>query len=277
MPLLIDDLDAAELTWQQRLGKWVLSRAAAAYIISLLVHLLLLIHVPRWQSNETNTVTTVVQGDDLLVQPFDELQDVELPVIGGQQDEANPQQYLAENSDRELNLLEHKFLADVTAADTQGEDAGSGIGAGGFRFLEPKNAVRVGSFTAWTIPIAQRFGEKPEAGDAPRPGQSYHIVIQVRMPDGRSNYSINDLSGKVTGTDSYVQLIPAGAWVPDEHTQALVRVRLGRRLPVVDGVVQILIRVPGADAQVKDTITVKSRILKEEQTLELVFEGRGLF
>jgi hypothetical protein len=42
-------------------------------------------------------------------------------------------------------------------------------------------------------------------------------------------------------------------------------------LPIVDGVVQILIQVPGADALVKDTVSVKSRSLKEQQTLELVF------
>ncbi len=251
--------------------RWLISRTALAYALSLLVHLLLLIHVPRWYQSNTNLVTTVVQADDRPVQPFDDLRDVQLPVIGGEEQESNPQQMLTQESERALNLLEHKFLQDVTAADTQGENAGSGVGAGGFRFLEPSNAVRVGSFSAWTIPIPQRFGEKPEAGASPRPGQSYHIVIQVRMPDDRSSYSITDLSGKVTGSDSYVQLIPAGAWVADEESGQLTRVGNRRRLRIADGVAQILIRVPGAQAFVKDTITVKSRILDEEQTLELRF------
>lgn len=259
-----------ELTWREQLKRALTSTVFAAYTISLLIHLLLLIHMRRWRQSAEQAVTTVVQSDQQQPVNFDDLVDTQLPVIGGADDEAVPQQFLAEETDRELNLLEHKFLEDVTAADVKGDESGGGIGAGGFRLLEPKNAVRKGSFTAWTIPIPQRFGEKPEPGDSPRPGQAYHIVIQVQLPEGRRNYPINDLSGKVVGTDSYIQLIPAGAFVQDDQGR-LVRARIGRRLPVVEGVAQILIRVPGAEALVKDTIRVKSQILKEEQTLELVF------
>jgi hypothetical protein len=45
----------------------------------------------------------------------------------------------------------------------------------------------------------------------------------------------------------------------------------GRFLPVKDDVAQLAVPVPGAERQVKDTIVVRSKLLKEQQTLEIVF------
>ena len=126
-----------------------------------------------------------------------------------------------------------------------------------------------------TIPIAEIPGEKTTAGDSPRPGQDYHIVIQVRMPANRNSYNIADLSGKVIGTDGYVQVLPLQAYFQDEQGR-MVRAKLGRQLPIIDGVVQIIIRVPGAEALVKDTIHVKSKLLRENQKLEIVFGKHSL-
>ena len=201
---------------------------------------------------------------------FDLLDDVELEVSGGREDVVEPQLTEMIEQDAQLNLLEHQFLTDVTAAEAKGEGGSKTGSGGGFRMLEPKNAVRKGSFTAWTIPIAQRFGEKPQAGDSPRPGQPYFIAIQVKLPERRRTYKVSDLSGKIVGTDGYVQLIPAMAYV-QERDGKITRANVGRLLPIVDGVAQILIKVPGAEALVKDTIAIKSRTLKEEQTLLLVF------
>jgi hypothetical protein len=264
------------LPWSERVLDWLQSTSAASCATSLVIHLLLLIGMAFWilpHIREITAITTVVQGEEVLTEPFDEMNDVVLETPAGSEDVVLPQMAEAIEADSALNVLEHQFLRDVTAADTQGEGAGSGAGAGGFRLLEPRNAIRAGSFTAWTIPIPQRVSEKPEPGASPRPGQDYHIVIQVKISDTRKSYSIADLSGKVVGTDGYVQLIPAQAFVQDDDGR-LIRARQGRPLRVLDGVVQILIRVPGAEALVKDTINIKSKLLKESQTLNLIFGRR---
>jgi hypothetical protein len=267
---------ADERSLAERLRNGLSSAAVTGYGISFLLHLLILLGMAFWvlpQLVKSSSVTTVVQSEDEAPQPLDTLDDVQLELPAGQDNQLLPQLTdvtLPQNAP--TNLLEHQFLRDVTAAESQGEGGANGAG-GSFRLLEPRNAVKAGSFTAWTIPIAQRVGEEVKAGDDPRPGQDYHIVIQIKAPDDRRVYSISDLSGRVIGTDGYVQVVPAQSYYKDEQGQ-LIRVRLGSRLPVVDGVVQILVRVPGAEALVKDTIVVESRRLKEEQTLELVF-GRN--
>ncbi len=264
-----------ETPLKERIAGWLRTAAAAGYGLSLLLHGLLILVMALWffpQIKEAMSITTVVQSDAEELQPFDAMDDIHLEAPAGSEDVLVPQ--LTEViEDANLNVLETKFLQDVTAADTQGDGGSSGVGSGGFRLLEPKNAVKAGSFTAWTIPIAENFGEKTTAGDNPRPGQDYHIVIQVKVPTKRNSYSIADLSGKVVGTDGYVQPIPSQAFFQDEDGR-MIRAKLGRRLPIVEGVVQIIIRVPGAEALVKDTIRIKSKLLKENQTLELIFGKR---
>jgi len=260
-------------TFKERAAEWLKSATATGYGLSLLVHILLLTGMALWifpQIAQQTSVTTVVESDVEAPQPLDAMDDVHLEVPAGSENVVVPQLTDAVQQETDLNVLEHKFLQDVTAAETQGEGGSRDVGSGGFRLLEPKNAVKAGSFTAWTIPIARHPGEDPKAGENPRPGQDYHIVIQVKIPGNRQVYNIGDLSGKVIGTDGYIQIIPAMAFIQDEEGR-MIRANLGRRLPVVDGVVQILIRVPGAEALVKDTIRVNSKLLKEQQTLELIF------
>jgi hypothetical protein len=60
----------------------------------------------------------------------------------------------------------------------------------------------------------------------------------------------------VEGTDQYRQTIP----------QSVIGF-----LPVKEGQTQYVIDVPAADALIKDVITVRSRLLKERQELEIVF------
>ncbi|MGD9853879.1 MAG: hypothetical protein AB7U20_02920 [Planctomycetaceae bacterium] len=259
--------------------EWLRTTAVAGYGVSLLLHVVVLAVMALWvfpQITESRSITTVVESDVEAPQPFDAMNDVRLEASAGREDIVVPQLTEVIQQDAELNVLEHQFLQDVTAADTQGDGGAGDVGSGGFRLLEPKNAVKAGSFTAWTIPIAdpRRFPGAPQAGDSPRPGQDYHIVIQVKIPGNRNAYNISDLSGKVIGTDGYIQIIPAQAFVQDENGR-LVLARIGRRLPVEEGVVQILIRVPGAEALVKDTIRVKSKLLKENQTLDLIFGKRS--
>ncbi|MBX3437333.1 MAG: hypothetical protein KF861_07590 [Planctomycetaceae bacterium] len=261
---------------RRRALAWLGSAAATGYGLSFLLHSVLMIGMALWifpQVMESTRITTVVQSDADTPQPFDRMDDIHLEVPAGSKSIAVQQLTDVVQQEAEINVLEHQFLRDVASADSQGEGGSGAAGNGGFRLLEPRNAVKVGSFTAWTIPIARHPGEQPQSGDSPRPGQDYHIVIQVKIPGNRHAYNISDLSGKVIGTDGYLLIIPAQAFVQEENGR-LVPARIGRRLEVVDGVVQILIRVPGAEALVKDTIKVKSKLLKEDQTLELIFGQR---
>ncbi len=267
-----EEADEQKIAIGERMSGWLRTAAAAGYGLSLLLHAFLMLVMALWffpQIKEAMSITTVVQSDTEEPQHFDAMDDVHLQSPAGSQEVLVPQLTEAIN-DADLNLLEAKFLQDVTAAESQGDGGSSGVGSGGFRLLEPRNAVKAGSFTAWTIPIAQIPGEKTTAGDSPRPGQDYHIVIQVKVPTNRDVYNIADLSGKVIGTDGYVQVIPAQAYFQDKDGN-MIRAKIGRRLPIVEGVVQIIIRVPGAEALVKDTIQIKSKLLKEDQTLELIF------
>lgn len=136
----------------------------------------------------------------------------------------------------------------------------------------PKHAVRAGSFTAWWIPVAQRYGEQVEPGQLPRAEQPYHIHVQIRMPDERPVFRLDDLSGEIVGTDMYRQRIPDRAWVLDERGQ-LVRAAGRSHARVHNGVAEIVFKVEGAGrVGIRDTITIKSRSLREEQVLTLEFQ-----
>lgn len=125
-------------------------------------------------------------------------------------------------------------------------------------------AVTKGSFTAFTIP--------PD----PKPRDVYSIVIEVRLPDDIKEYRVSDLVGEVRGSDKYVQKIPydkdaasaAGFQTKDKGFKVLTNSTV---LDVFKNRVQIIVKVPGAARMVKDVIRIRSRRLKEEQELTLVF------
>lgn len=152
-----------------------------------------------------------------------------------------------------------------------GAEAGPG-GAGGTGFLlkVPKSglAVTKGNFTAFTIPAN------------PKPRETYSIVIEVRLPDDVKQYRVSDLSGEVRGSDSYSQKIPYDKRTPfasgfPGENETINRLEANTVLDVVGNRVQIIIKVPGADRLVKDVIRVRSKKLKEEQELTLVFGMAG--
>lgn len=128
----------------------------------------------------------------------------------------------------------------------QGNGDGSGVGdAIAVPAIKvPGYAVTKGSFSAWTEPRD------------PMPTVSYEIVIQFRLPDKVNTYRGSDLTGMVIGTDGYKQVI---------------RFKRDETFTVVDGIVQVRIRVPGADRLVRDTIRVESKVLREKQTIEIEF------
>lgn len=160
-----------------------------------------------------------------------------------------------------------------------GTGIGDGIGGeGGIRIMEPPNAVRAGSFSVWAWPIiGQDVKGKvlhAEPGSSPAVLQPYHIVIRLKVPEGKKSVNLSDFSGRVVGSDAYTQKIPQDAWFYNAGGD-LVRARTGRAIPVFEGTAELLIRVPGAGAAaVKDSITVATRLTDEEQQIELQFQDR---
>jgi hypothetical protein len=158
--------------------------------------------------------------------------------------------------------LSEAMLQYVAEFDSQASDSGHGL------LQAPAGArvVRKGSFSVWTVP------------KDPLPFQEYKIVIQIRLPDLVRRYRATDLSGEVEGTDRYRQQIP---WDPKWKGRTdvaltirkgqLVPLRKGDFLPVRDRIAQLVIRVPPAKRLVRDRIKIRSKLLKEEQVLEIVF------
>ena len=125
-------------------------------------------------------------------------------------------------------------------------------------------AVTKGSFTAFTIPAQ------------PKPREAYAIVIEVRLTDNVRKYRVSDLSGEVRGSDRYVQKLPFDSRAPmasgypaeDKKIKPLTTSTI---LNVVDNRVQIIVKVPGAARLVRDEIRIRSKKLREEQEITLIF------
>lgn len=148
-----------------------------------------------------------------------------------------------------------------------GADAtGSGGDGAGVLLKVPKSglAVTKGSFTAFTIPAK------------PKPRQSYSIVIEIRVANDVKKFRVSDLTGQVRGSDGYVQKLPFDARSPSAsgypiENQSVRTLDNSTILDVVENRVQLVIKVPGAAKLVKDEIRIRSKKLREEQLLTLVF------
>jgi hypothetical protein len=144
------------------------------------------------------------------------------------------EQVLESASDRFLGALDGK----------QDGDGDGDLGMMGRNVRPPSSAITKGSFTVWTDPVD------------PTPGKNYDIVIQVDVPKSMTTYRLKDLEGTVRGTDRYFKSI--------QYTSS-------ERRAVKDGVVQVRVPIPGAAVLVRDTIKIRSKVLDEEQTIEIVF------
>lgn len=113
-----------------------------------------------------------------------------------------------------------------------------------YRDSSPVQAVREGSFSVWTDP------------PHPKPGESYRLIIQVKLPPNVKRYSITDLQGVVVGSDGYRKPIP-GFMKGD--------------LPIVDGYVRLAVPIVSADKKVCDTVFIRSKLLRETQKLMVEF------
>ena len=161
--------------------------------------------------------------------------------------------------------------------NSEADDDGAGEAGQGSRIPEPENAVKAGNFSVWHWPIdGTMVGTEIQhgvPGASPKVGQHYSIVIRVKVPEGRTYVRLAEFTGSVVGTDGYEQRIPNDAWFYRRNGE-MVKAQFSHRIPVIDGTAEIMIRVPGALRRaVKDTITVRSRTIDEEETIELVFQS----
>ena len=228
--------------------RWIHSSAMAGVMASLLVHSLLL-----------GVLTLLVISSPGLRRSLDifgEMGDAEVaeemeldavtPIEAGQ--DAAPIQFTDVSQIMDVEKAFDPSDSIMGLAGGSGKGNGNGSSDGDAVAVPavkiPGYAVTKGSFSAWTDPRD------------PVPGVSYEIVIQFRLPPNIKSYRGNDLTGMVTGTDGYKQVI---------------RFRRDEAFNVVDGSVQIRIRVPGADRLVKDAIRVESKLLREKQLIEIEF------
>lgn len=253
------------LSWKQWLLAWLLGAAGTSYGISLLLHagvlgVLSVMVVSQFARNES--VSVIVTEAEAL--PFNVSDSVEV-AFEPPAAERVESQFQKLPVDPLGTLLSGDAAFNVAQSDGDGENTGSSDEGFGFMFSMPEGGkvVTKGSFSAWTVPTD------------PSPGQDYKIVIRVRLPENTNRYRVSDLSGEVTGTDGYQHKIPydplkRGATVT-ERGDRLVPIRPSDSLKIVDGHVQLIVNVPGASSLTRDTIQVRSKLLKEEQKLEIVF------
>lgn len=271
-------LQARQVSWRTWCWQFLKGEGGAGSSISLVVHLVILallaIPVYRHLQQGSPLVTEVreAEAEQLLITTEVDLADqLRLPDGEGGGLANDETEWLTELTPSALastwTLNEAGPTKVAGAADAIGDAGGS---AGGVRIREPANAVRRGSFTAFTVPIVGR-NQTSEPGTSPRPGQDYYIVVQITVPGTRKIYPLRDLKGLIVGTDGYRQRVPENAFVMEEDGQ-LVPLAPTRSLKVVDGVVQIFIRVPGASRLVRDEIQVQSALLRETQELALTFQ-----
>lgn len=274
-------------SWFNRLRARLLGDHGAAYGVSLLVHLVILavfaIPVIRHVTQDEPLIASIVEESAGGGSAFGLPDMINTELVPALPQANAPSQLVVPDVLTDDTLTVSKALLGTPEGEGgKGTGAGAGIGAGdvgnGMMQFVPKNAVRAGSFAAWTTPVyddyyPRPFGApEPKPGDSPQPMQNYWITIQIKVPGERRKYSVKDLTGEVVGTDGYRQKIPQRTFQLTQDGKLRPLTESGQ-VPVIDGVVQLVVRVPGARSLVKDTIVVKSKVLKEEQALEIMFKG----
>lgn len=253
--------------WKKLALVWLVSNASCGYGVSSIVHALLLAGmslVVYTSMDENQSISMIITDADAMPIEFTEIMDLKIEPPGGAQAQLPQLQPVPLNpalTDISSSLLD-------SAASVAGNDGDEGAPGDNLGFVismpEGGKVVSKGSFSAWTVP------------EDPEPRKDYMIVIRIRLPERTKLYRISDLSGKVEGSDFYVQHLPFDPERKDliprtERGGQIVPVRKNDRLRVIKNHVQIMIPVKGAASLVRDAIQVKSRMLKEDQQLEIVF------
>jgi len=284
--------EGIERTYWVQVLEYLQGGGGLSLMISGILHaiLLALLAIPVFQIlKQEQVITSVVQGDSGDGLAIGDPGGMELSLAQIEPPQGNPlQNLLIEGPAQTISMLPSLNPSDLPSAPASGKGGkGKGMGTGfgdgmggtgGIRLIEPPNAIRAGSFSVWAWPIIGQDIKgrllHGEAGSSPAVLQPYHIVIRLKVPEGKKNVNLADFSGRVMGSDSYVQKIPQDAWFYNGSGD-LVRARTGRSIPVINGTAELLIRVPGAGTvAVKDTITVSTRLTDEEQKIELQFQDR---
>jgi hypothetical protein len=233
------------LPWMDRVKHWFIGFGGESLGVSLAVHgvllLILGLMIATRPTADEELVTTVSSNTADIVE-FEPL-DVDFDMLP--EEEIQVKNPLLEPAPAAPSDL----LADTTLDRIIGRGEGLlGDKGGGEMFNLPRKFFSKGSFTVWTDP------------QDPAPSEDYHIVVQVDVSDARNKggrYPKRDISGSVVGTDNYRQKF--GGPEADGY------------FDVVKNRVQFRILVPGAAQLVRDTIEVRSEMLKEHQTIEIVF------
>lgn len=259
-------------------AEWVTGEAATGYSISLLLHIAFLLalsltFIDSLSSDPPLSVFLTSWRTEEAVDEHGALVDTVIHLTRESRQAVVPESI-------SLRASESVTREVPTAPPEKKEDVASPENGDGERVVPageedlPENAVRAGSFAAWWIPKAERYGEVIAPGQLPRVGQEYRIILQIRLPAERRIFNVHDLSGEIIGSDGYRQFIPDRAWTVDEKGE-LVRVSSPGSLPVREGLVQIAFKVQGAGrAGVRDEIRIQSRLLNETQTLVLTFQPK---
>lgn len=256
----------------------LLRRTATGWYLSLAFHLVayvIAVLVFSWLGLNAVTERPQFKPTELKASLDDETRVDELPALEivsapgpNTEDAAQSLQQLASQlamADRgQLDTLVTD--ARIAAVGSDAAESGDQEKSPFFRVPESGFAVTKGSFTAWTDP------------ERPAPGEFYQIIIEIRLPDDVERYRItDDLSGFVIGTDDYRQRLPYDSRAPLAARvtggAAYQPVTRNMTIKVTGKKLQLAVRVPGARRLVKDRIRIKSRKLKEEQELVLVFGG----
>ena len=258
---------------QQRLIAWLRAALAGSCGVSLLTHAMILFGLSLIEM--TRPVTTPVDRIEVFSAALSDaddspgefviLTDLSESKSGG---EASQAAGLLSNP---FDDFSPTFAPEVAAnaaktAGTGTDEDSDGLGdADGFLFKMPTGgrAVRQGSFSAWTVPAD------------PLPREEYVIVIRIKVPSGTKTFRLSDITGNVIGTDDFVLRIPfdpkhSGA-TTTERSGKIAAVKPTDFLKIVDEHVQIMVKIPGAAGLVRDTIEVRSKLLREEQRLQIVF------
>ncbi|MCX6125638.1 MAG: hypothetical protein NTV34_12970 [Proteobacteria bacterium] len=125
--------------------------------------------------------------------------------------------------------------------------------------VTPENAVTKGSFTVWADP------------PNPRPNQKYMIFMRVTLPNNTNGYSKSDLSGRLTGSDGYYQIINGGEKTYN-GTSNFPRYPQTFEFTPTNNTATLSMTIIGAQRNVRDTITIKSGFLNESQSIAVVFQ-----
>jgi hypothetical protein len=265
------DDEAEKLDWKKDWKKlavlWLISNVTCGYGVSLIFHTVVLgamSAIVYHSMDDNQSITTIITDADAMPIEFTEIMNLTVEPAGSSENQL-PQltKIPITNAEAEISSSLLDSAASNAGNDGEGGDTDEGFG---FVFSMPEGGkvVSKGSFSAWTVP------------EDPEPDKDYMIVIRIKLPEKTKLYRISDLSGKVEGSDDYVQHLPFDPERKDlgarsERGGQITKLRSSSRLRVIKNHVQIMIPVKGGNNLVRDTIHVRSRMLKEDQKLEIEF------